>query len=324
MQIESFSQPTQALFQQVQEQLPQPIKIDVKQQKSGQLLAQNSHRYFNDQAQLIIAVDDATVVEYSVAHELLQMLSLFSGFSQVFGLLTTQEVQVDTQVQAIGMTLHTAVSHLIVYSELRKHDLIDFEVRQAYIEGLRHELIPQAQDVQEGQLIYQILMLLDALVFFEGGNAQLQKQWQNDYPKAYEQAKILYIVMTEKNIDDPASFRQTVVDTWLAFDHVLSNCQLPELNLNQLMTLSPVLTQSQLQQPVHEVYDILHSDKFQAVATKENAYVGIDKANQQNTFVLDIKEAQLSPAVFKAIYQDSVATLFEKLQQPYSVAEEEV
>lgn len=309
----------QSLLEQVQANYPQKIKIRVAEQASGLLKHDQAQRIMNDDGSLAILLTDQTAADYSLSHELLHLLLLSSGFPQVLTAVTTQDAQLDEQLIATGMTLYNAAVHMIIQKEQQSHGFVDTEATQAYLAGLRDNLTPESEDGENRWIIYRILTLLDALVFFEGGNQKLQAQWQTDYPQALAQAELLYRGLQRKTIDSPFALRRAVINLWNAFDQVLETLGFAPTNLQQLLTLTPVLSERQLRLEVRQVYDILHSDHLLANDTHEMAYVGIGKSDQQNAFVLSVKAQAATPEYFQKIYDQSVQSFLESIEMPYSI-----
>ncbi|MCE8501551.1 hypothetical protein QY881_03275 [Latilactobacillus sakei] len=314
-----FSPEIQSLVAQVQANYPQPIKIRVAQEASGMLKHDQAQRVMNDDGSLAILLTDATAVDYSLSHELLHLLLLSTGFPQVLEDVTTENVQLDEQLMATGMTLYNAAVHTIIQQEQVAHGFVDTETKQAYLEGFRDNMTPEKDDPENQWVIYRVLTLLDALVFFDGGNQQLDNQWTTDYPVAYPQAQILYQVLQRKTIDSPFTLRRAVINLWVAFDRVLETLGFAATNLQQLLTLTPVLSERQLRLDVRQVYDILHSDHLLANKTQQMAYVGIGKSDQQNAFVLSVSDKEATPEYFQRLYDLSVRDFLNEIEMPYSL-----
>ena len=319
MTTTEFSPEIQSLIDQVQKNYPQPIKIRVADAASGMLKHDQAQRVLNNDGSLAILITDATAADYALSHELLHLLLLSIGFPQIMTDVTTQDAQLDEQLVATGTTLYNAAVHMVIQKEQESHGFVDVETKQAYLEGLRDNLIPEKDDPENRWVIFRVLTLLDALVFFDGGNQQLLKQWTAGYPIAFAQAEILYHVLARKTIDSPFTLRRAVINLWVAFDRVLSTLGFAETNLQQLLTLTPVLSERQLRLEVRQVYDILHSENLFATATNQKAYVGIGKSDQQNAFVLGIPEDKAIPEYFKRLYDLSVQTFLDEIGMPYSL-----
>lgn len=319
MANEDLSPAIQSLLAEVQDHYPQQIKIRVANEASGFLKHDQAQRVMNDDGSLAILLADQTAADYSLSHELLHLLLLSTGFPQVLTEVTTQDAQLDEQLIATGMTLYNAAVHVIIQKEQVAHGFVDTEAQQAYLAGFRDNLTPERDDPENRWLIYRILTILDALVFFEGGNQQLLQQWATDYPQALPQAQVLYKVLQRKTIDSPFALRRAVVNLWTAFDQILETLGFAATNVQQLLTLTPVLSERQLRLEVRQVYDVLHSDHLLANDTNEMAYVGIGKSDQQNAFVLGVAAKDATPEYFQKIYDQTVQEFLQSIEMPYSM-----
>ncbi|ABJ63609.1 IpaB/EvcA family protein [Levilactobacillus brevis] len=277
----------------------------------------------HDQAQqvkvgddIVIQVADLTAPNYTAAHELVHLLMVLSGFPQVFFSLTTGQPQLDEQLMIMGTELYDIVSHVVVVKEQQKHQLITDEIKQLYLNGVTATLKPEPTPVDD-EMTLRTLTLLDALVFFGTGDQAVMDQFERDYPISLAAAKKLYAIITEKPVTSPFSLRRNVVKLFKAFDEQLEAWHLPALHNTEFTTLSSVLSQRQLGLEVKQVFEFYHSDMHEKT-TQRRAYVGINRTDQQNAFVLPAPAPKEdSPEYFTKYYNLTVEELFKQLKMPY-------
>ncbi|WP_125582525.1 IpaB/EvcA family protein [Levilactobacillus cerevisiae] len=277
----------------------------------------------HDQAQqmqmgkdIAIQVADLTAPNYTASHELLHLLMILSGFPQVFFSMTTGQPQLDEQLMIMGTELYDIVSHEVVVSEQRKHNLIDDHIKDLYLKGVTATLKPEPTPVDD-EMTLRTLTLLDALVFFGTDEDAIMAQFEKDYPISFAAAKKLYAVITEKPVDSPFSLRRNVVKLFKAFDAQLEAWRLPALHNTEFTTLTSVLSKRQLSLQVKQIFELYHSDMHEKT-TQRRGYVGFNRADEQNAFVIPSPAPKEdTPEYFTKIYSMTVEELFKQLKMPY-------
>lgn len=279
----------------------------------------------HDQAQtvqdgknVIVQIADLSAPNYTVSHELLHLLMVLRGFPQVFYSLTTGDDTLDEQLKMMGTELYDIVSHFVVVSEQRKHNLIDDEIEGMYLKGVYATIKPEPKPLDD-QMMLRLTTLLDALVFYGGGIDKVADKFKQDFPISFEAAKKLYQVITDKPTDSPFGLRRNVVKLFKVFDEQLKDWELPALHNTEFTTLTSVLSERQLGLKVKQLFEIYHSDLVE-VNSNTKGYVGFNRVDDQNSFVLaNPKGNRDDPAFFKAVYDKSVKQLFDDLKMPYIV-----
>lgn len=279
----------------------------------------------HDQAQtvqdgknVIVQIADLSAPNYTVSHELLHLLMVLRGFPQVFYSLTTGDDTLDEQLKMMGTELYDIVSHFVVVSEQRKHNLIDDEIEGMYLKGVYATIKPEPKPLDD-QMMLRLTTLLDALVFYGEGIDKVADKFKQDFPISFEAAKKLYQVITDKPTDSPFGLRRNVVKLFKVFDEQLKDWELSALHNTEFTTLTSVLSERQLGLKVKQLFEIYHSDLVE-VNSNTKGYVGFNRVDDQNSFVLaNPKGNQDDPAFFKAVYDKSVKQLFDDLKMPYIV-----
>ncbi|HIW71422.1 MAG TPA: IpaB/EvcA family protein [Candidatus Levilactobacillus faecigallinarum] len=263
-----------------------------------------------------IQVADLTAPNYTASHELLHLLMILSGFPQVFFSLTTGQPQLDEQLMIMGTELYDIVSHEVVVSEQRKHGLITPEINDLYLKGVEATLKPEPEE-RDDEMTLRTLTLLDALVFFGPDDDAINAQFAKDYPVSFAAAQKLYQTITAKPVTSPFSLRRNVVKLFKAFDAQLEAWHLPALHNSEFTTLTSVMSQRQLNLSVRQVFELYHSDMHEKT-TQRRGYVGFNKTDQQNAFVLPApKPSEDEPGYYTKIYDMTVQDLFDMLKMPY-------
>lgn len=277
----------------------------------------------HDQAQtiqdgknIIVQIDDLSAPNYTASHELLHLLMVLRGFPQVFFSLTTGDDKLDEQLKMMGTELYDIVSHFVVVSEQRKHGLITDEIESMYLKGIYATIKPEPQPVDD-QMTLRLMTLLDAMVFYGDKFDQVNDQLEKDFPISLAAAKKLYKVITEKPTDSPFGLRRNVVKLFKAFDEQMKQWELPPLHNTEFTTLTSVLSKRQLNLQVKQLFEVFHSELIE-VNSNSRAYVGFNRVDDQNSFVLaNPKGEKDNPDFFKEVYNKTVKELFDDLKMPY-------
>lgn len=263
-----------------------------------------------------IQVADLTAPNYTASHELLHLLMILSGFPQVFFSLTTGNKDLDEQLMIMGTELYDIVSHVVVVSEQKKHGLITPEIHDLYLKGVQATLKPEPAE-RDDEMTLRTLTLLDALVFFGRDDDAINATFTKDYPLSFAAAQKLYDLIMEKPVSSPFTFRRNVVKLFKAFDAQLEAWDLPALHNTEYTTLASVLSKRQLGLKVRQVFELYHSDMHEKT-TQRRGYVGFNRSDQQNAFVLPApKPKEDTPDYYTHIYDLTVDELFRQLKMPY-------
>ncbi|WP_268913913.1 IpaB/EvcA family protein [Lentilactobacillus sp. SPB1-3] len=273
-----------------------------------------------DGKKLMIQVSDLSAPNYTASHELIHVLMTLRGFPQVFFPLTTGDEKLDEQLQMLGTELFDIVSHFVVVSEQRKHDLINDEIESMYLEGIYKTIKPEPKEGDDQQTL-RSLTLLDAMVFYGDKISAYKEKLSQDFPVSYQAAEKLYAVITAKPTNSPFALRRNVVKLFKAFDEQLQAWGLPQLHNTEFTTVSNVLSERQLNLSVRQVFEIFHSE-LKIANTDNRAYVGFNKNDDQNSFVIEEPDSKTDSAeFFKETYDKTVKELLEELKMPYIIRE---
>ncbi|AVK61786.1 IpaB/EvcA family protein [Lactobacillus sp. CBA3605] len=280
----------------------------------------------HDQAQQVmtagdieIHVSDVTAPNYTASHELLHLLLLLQGFPQVTFNLTTRNDQLDEQLMAIAMELYDLVAHILVVQKQRQHALIDEDIEDRYFSGVAATIDPENPQKTDAMMTLRLLTLTDLLVFFDGQLTPTRAdKVAADYPQAWAAAQQLYAGMTAKPVTTPFAMRRAVVKLFNAFDAQMTAWQLPLLHGSEFVTVQSVLSERQLRLEVRQLFDVYHSEMVDK--TKHTrAYIGLNKGDRQNAFVIPAPAQKRSDAFFKTLYAKSVKDLLTELQEPFTI-----
>ncbi len=273
-----------------------------------------------DGKKLMIQVSDLSAPDYTATHELIHVLMTLRGFPQVFFPLTTGDSKLDDQLKMMGTELFDIVSHFVVVSEQRKHGLIDEKIEQMYFDGIYKTIKPEPKDGDD-QMTLRALTLLDALVFFGDKISDHEPELKKDFPISYAAAQNLFEVITAKPTDSPFGLRRNVIKLFKAFDEQLKKWDLPQLHNTEFTTLTSVLSERQLSLSVRQIFEIFHSE-LKVAGTTHRAYVGFNRVDDQNSFVIEEPGKQVDSAeFFKETYDKTVKELLEELKMPYIIRE---
>lgn len=307
----------QKLLDTVNEIYPGTVMVRDSSPASGRLLVDQIHQSVLGE-RLLIELEDSTAADFQIGNELLQMLlTLNNIMPQVFFALSFDDEGLDDQLIQIATRLHHVVLHAITYQELAKKGILTRETSTAYLAGIQDSLTPENGELDDESL-WRLLTLLDALVFAQFvPEKDFLTTLQTTYPIAYTAAKQLVEPILQADVTSSRQLRRQVVQLFTHVDEVLAKWGKPTINANEFVTVTSVLSKRQLNQEVRQVFDIFHSEMLD-FQTKKTAYVGLNKTDRQNSFVLTFSDDESqNPAFFKEIYAMTVEALFKKLALPY-------
>lgn len=297
---------------------PGNISVSFGQNQSGYVRHDQAQQVMND-GDLTVQVNDVTAPNYTASHELLHLLLLLQGFPQITFNLTTRDQQLDEQLMAIAMELYDMVSHVLVVGKQRQHDLIDANIEDLYVKGVYATIDPEDPKKTDAMMTLRLLTLTDLLVFFDGElTPELIGRVADDFPQAFPAAQKLYGVITQKAVDTPFAMRRAVVKLFKAFDDQMTAWHLPMLHGTEFVTMQSVLSERQERLEVRQLFDIYHSDMLDK-EKHTRAYIGLNKGDQQNAFVLPAPAQKKSDAFFKETYDKTVKELFQEMNLPYTL-----
>ncbi|MCH5463046.1 IpaB/EvcA family protein [Lactobacillus sp. LC28-10] len=316
MQNVEINPETQSLLDAVNKIFPGKVELQFIGKLQNGYVRHDQAQAVQDKDNIMVQISDLSAPDYTASHELLHLLMTLRGFPQIFFAISTGEEQLDQQLMMLGTELYDTVSHIVVVSEQRKHGLITDEIEQMYLKGVQATIQPEPTPVDD-KMTLRLLTLTDALVFFGDGNKKVNDQLAKDYPNSFAAAKKLYALITEKPVDSPFTLRRNIVKLFKAFDEQLKAWGLPPINMTEFATVSNVVSERQLRLEVRQMFELYHSDMVD-IKSKRRAYVGINRADGQNSFVISAPtKANDNPEYYKAIYSLSVEALFKKLEMPY-------
>ncbi|MCY9807538.1 IpaB/EvcA family protein [Lentilactobacillus senioris] len=308
----------QGLINAVNNYFPGEIKVTFIGQLQSGYVRHDQAQAVQDGKNIDIQIADLSAPNYTASHELLHVMMILRGFPQLFFSLTSGNQELDEQLQAVITELYDIVSHTVVVSEQRKHGLINEEIEAMYMKGIYATIKPEKDTPSQKTL--QLITLLDAMVFYGDRFELVAEQLQNDFPTAYAAAEKLYQTITAKPTDSPFGLRRNVVKLFKAFDEQLAAWKLAPLHSTEVATLTSVLSERQLGLKVNQMFELYHSD-MKEINSGKQGYVGFNKVDQQNSFVMTTPNDQDDPEFFKATYNKTVKELFDELAMPYIVRE---
>ncbi|CAH1853339.1 nitrate ABC transporter ATPase [Convivina intestini] len=308
----------QTLLDQVNQVYPGQVITRVGQEHDGRLhLDRVSQSTLA--GRILIELADSTAADFLLGNELLKMLLTLNGaIPQIFFAVTFDNEQLDNQLIQIATRMHRVVVHTITYPELNQHGIITVETVSEYLAGVHEELSPETEQ-QDPETLWRLLVLMDALVFGHtlNDNQAFFDDLKANYPRAFAAAQAIVRPFWSVDFKQPRQTRKQMVRVFDAVDKALYNWQLPTVNAREYVTLTSVLSKRQLSLPVRQVFDIFHTEMLD-FQTKETAYVGLNKGDQQNSFVITPPQNEADrPAFFQQLYALPVQDLFKQLALPY-------
>ncbi|KRN07193.1 IpaB EvcA family protein [Liquorilactobacillus sucicola DSM 21376 = JCM 15457] len=294
---------------------PYEVELKYHAKEAGFLRHDQAQQYLRG-GKMIVEVNDVTEPSYTVSHELLHLLLLFKGAPQISFNITTGDTELDNKIMATGMELYDTVLHFIVYQQQRERGLIDDNVEELYFKGILATLKPEPQGKTDEWMVLRTLTLLDALVFFRDETERILPKLAELYPRTLTAAREIYTELARKRISSAFEIRRAIVKVYRLFDQQLKQWQMVQMNLQNFVTLTPVLSERQKRLEVRQLFSIFHSELHENLQDT-TAYIGILKSDQQNTFVLPAPQGEKTEETFKRIYAMPLASFMEKLAIPY-------
>ncbi|CAK8054522.1 nitrate ABC transporter ATPase [Eupransor demetentiae] len=267
---------------------------------------------------ILLELPDSTEADFLLGNELLKMLLSFNGITpQIFFALTFKDEGLDQQLIQIATRMHRTVVHAISYQELAKQGIITADTVKAYQAGV--EELSLEDDQPDSESLWRLLVVMDALVFAHNAenSDNLLATLQKNYPLAYQAAKEIVEPIFAADLKQSRQIRSQMVRVFDAVDKTLDGWHLPTVNARQYVTLTSVLSERQLKQPVRQLFDIFHTQMYD-YRTGQTAFVGLFKNDQQNSFVITPPADKAESAkFFKELYALPTVDLFKKLALPY-------
>lgn len=297
---------------------PGNVTVTFGENQAGYVRHDQAHQLMHA-GDIEIQVTDVTAPNYTASHEMLHLLLILQGFPQITFNLTTRNDQLDEQLMAIAMELYDAVAHVLVVKKQRDHELIDDDIEALYFKGIYATIEPEQPDKADAMMTLRLLTLTDLLVFFNGDlPADRLAKVTADFPKSWAAAQKLYAVIAAKPVDTPFAMRRTVIKLFKAFDEQMGLWDLPLLHGSEFVTMQAVLSDHQLRLEVRQLFDVYHSEMLDK--TKHTrAYIGLNKGDRQNAFVVPAPAQKKSDEFFKELYGKTVKELFTELDLPYTL-----
>ncbi|TPR17553.1 IpaB/EvcA family protein [Apilactobacillus timberlakei] len=310
---------TQGLINVVNKYFPGKIEVQFIGQLQSGYVRHDQAQVVQDGKNLFVQISDLSAPDYTASHELIHLLMTLRGFPQLFFSLSTGNEKIDEQLQVMGTELFDIVSHFVVVSEQRKHNLINDDIESMYLKGIQNTIEPESDEL-DNSMELRLLTLIDAHVFYgDYFDKKVRDILEKDYPVALKAADKIYEIITEKPTDSPFGLRRNVVKLFKSFDKQLIEWGLPALHNTEYATISSVVSERQLNLNVQQMFEIFHSEMHES-NTNRRAYVGFNKSDDQNSFVVPAPTGMDdSPAYFKKLYSLKVKDLFKELKMPYII-----
>ncbi|WP_281165886.1 IpaB/EvcA family protein [Liquorilactobacillus sicerae] len=292
-----------------EQQLGQKIKIQPAARLNSSWLRHDQGEHFLRNGQMVISVGNLAAADFIISHELLHLQLLKSSVPQLQFNLTTGDLKLDERLMAAGLELYDTLLHFTVYQQQRQLGLITEKIEEDFYRGILATLKPE-KPINDQWMVLRLLSLLDGLVFFQGQNQVVQKLTEL-YPRSMTGARQLFDLITKKCLTGSLALRRGIVKALSGFEQQLKAWQLPAMQLQQFLTITPVFSQRQTRLQVRQLFAIYHAD-WQENLQFTRAYIGYYQADQQNSFVLPTPQNDQPEAYFKKIYQQSVAEFMQE------------
>lgn len=312
-----ISPKVQDLLEDVNDHFPGEVRIHFGAEQSG-YVRHDQAQQVSDGQKMLIEVSDITAPDYTASHELLHLLMVLKGFPQIYFQLTSDDAETDQQLMVLITELYDIVAHEVVVSEQRRQGLIDDNIEELFIKGIKDTITPENDGAVDGMSTLRLLMMMDTIVFFGDRISNVKSELEELYPTAFAAAQKIEDKLQQRDIKSPFDLRRKVLNAFRLFDEQMQAWNLPEIHAIDFVTLGSVFSERQLRLKVRQVFQIFHSDLHEQ-KTKTRAYVGIGISDKQNSFVLPTPKKVASDEYFRELYNKNVKELFDEMGMPYTV-----
>ncbi|CAM2900663.1 MULTISPECIES: hypothetical protein [Dellaglioa] len=315
-----LQQNTQNLIAEIKKQFDGEIKIQCGGEKVGFIRHQQVESRLED-GNFIINVTDITAPDYLISHELFHFFLQLNQAPELMLKMTTDDFDIDDKINATAIQLYDTILHATIFRLQEENGFIDDNVRSLFYQGV---LATVTAEPKEGSGpdewgMYRLITLLDALVFFQNEDAeQITEKFLEFYPISANAALKLLEILTANSLRAPFEARRAAVALFKAFDAQLEAWKLPKMYLNTFATLTPVFSERQLKLEVRQLFDIMHSE-FKSNVNFASAYIGIQKNDKQNAFVITVPKNADSKEVIIHTYDMTVLELMNTIDMRFLI-----
>lgn len=303
----------QSLLAETKEKIKIPIIVETTDAKVDYVRHDQAEHFLRG-GKMIITLKNNQAADFLVTHELLHIQQFSENLPQLQFNLTSGDLDLDNKIMAAGLELYDTVMHFQVYAQQRKLGVVDQSLAEMFFQGLLATLKPE-QKTADQWMVLRTLSILDGLVFFQG-DEQVTAKLQKLYPQSTQAAQQMYQQLTTKKMIGPLAIRRGIVKLFQEFDQALTIWQLPAMQLNQFLTITPVLSSRQLKLQLRQLFALYHVD-FKENLHNTPAYLGVYRQDDQNSFVLPTPTVEKPDEFFKAIYRLTVADFMKKYNFVY-------
>ncbi|MGX4644529.1 hypothetical protein [Holzapfeliella sp. JNUCC 80] len=261
-----------------------------------------------------IHVPKKEFLNFCVAHELLHLkqhgLNVVNA-SLAFPLNQNNLSQV---ISEVGDFTTTCAIHQLIIPALKDLDVLTYEVQQAILTRVLAVIPAEKPDDSAFLKLSRALQILDTFIFCEGFKTR-NTTLHHTYPLAFEAAEKLLKAMHKNTIDTNRKLRGAIIKGLNAVTEFYQNMGVQLPALNQTMSVSPVLSERQLNhQHLSQLFELWNPSEL--ISQQNTTYlVGIDKTDHQASFVL--QDVDMNPENMQALYQLSPKEVFKRYNINY-------
>jgi hypothetical protein len=306
-----------SLLEEVNASFPGEVRIGFGEEQSG-FVRHDQAQQFVEEGKMLIKVNDITAPNYTASHELIHMLMILKGFPQLYFQLSTGEKDTDNQLMFLITELYDVIAHEVVVKEQRRHFLIDDEVEEAFLKGIKDAVDAEDDGKVDGFSTIRLIMMMDAITFYGDVLDRFEERLMEAYPTTYQAAKKIMQELNQRAISNPFDFRRKVIKAFELVDVQLKEWDLPEIHAMEFATLGSVFSERQLRLSVKQLFQIFHSDLHEK-AQDTRGFVGLGISDQQNAFVVPTPKDMPSDEYFRELYAKNVKDFFEEMKMPYTI-----
>lgn len=261
-----------------------------------------------------IHVPKKEFLNFCVAHELLHLkqhgLNVVNA-SLAFPLNQNNLSQV---ISEVGDFTTTCAIHQLIIPALKDLDVLTYKVQQAILTRVLAVIPEEKPDDSAFLKLSRALQILDTFIFCEGFKTR-NTTLHHTYPLAFEAAEKLLKTMHKNTIDTNRKLRGAIIKGLNAVTEFYQNMGVQLPALNQTMSVSPVLSERQLNhQHLSQLFELWNPSEL--ISQQNTTYlVGIDKTDHQASFVL--QDVDMNPENMQALYQLSPKEVFKRYNINY-------
>ncbi|WP_241685260.1 hypothetical protein [Companilactobacillus metriopterae] len=258
-------------------------------------------------SEINITVKNEKYFEFVLSHELHHIMLEISDEPSVSNAVTSGNQGLDGRILSTANSIFESLEHVQVIQDQLEDGTLTDEIKDLYLQGIEKALHPNV-DLDENNLhFYQILIMLDGMIFSQHSR---DEQWKQDMPEVYGIVAEMLKEIESSDLSKPTEFRRTLINTLDMYDNYITNAGYEGMNYHDFLNITPIVSERQLRLNLNQNYQIKHS-VFKNRATGKDGFVLIGTKDEQSVATLNIDPKLVKPEFYQVYYSRTVKDVFE-------------